>query len=83
MQIREHLKYNILFSKYQSAYRKFFSTESALVKLTNDLRLNLDRTKALFILDLISQLPLTLSIMNYFFRFLEQVWISNVKCLGY
>ena len=47
MQMREHLEKNSLFSKYQSAYRKF-STETALNKVTNDLLLNLDRTKSIF-----------------------------------
>ena len=37
-----------LFSKYQSACRKFFSSETALVKVTNCLRLNLERTKSSF-----------------------------------
>ena len=48
MQIRENLENNSLFSKYQSPYRKFFPTETALVKVTNDLLLNLDRRKSLF-----------------------------------
>ena len=46
--MREHLEKNSLLSKYQSAYRKFFSTKTALAKVTNDLLLNLDRTKSTF-----------------------------------
>ena len=66
MQMREHLEKNSFFSKYQSAYRKFFPTETALVKVTNNLLLNLDRAKSTLYL---TKLPLTLSIMNYFFQF--------------
>ena len=38
----------IVFSKYQSAYKKF-STETVLVKVMDDLLLNLDRTKSTYI----------------------------------
>ena len=48
----EPLEKNNLFSKYQSAYRKFFSTETPLVTVTNDLLLNLDRTKSTFYIGL-------------------------------
>ena len=54
--MREHLEKNSLLSKNQSAYRKFFSTETALAKFTNDLLLNLDRTKRTF------YIPLDLSV---------------------
>ena len=52
MQMREHLEKKSLFSKYQSAYRKFFSTEAALVKVINDLLLNLNKTKCTFYIGL-------------------------------
>ena len=48
MQMREHLEKNSLLSKCQSANRKVFSTETALIKVTNDLLLNLDSTKNTF-----------------------------------
>ena len=38
--------------KYLRAYRKFFSTETALVKVTNDLPLNLDQTESTFYIEL-------------------------------
>ena len=52
IQMHEHLEKNSLLSKYQSAYMKFFSTETALAKVTNDLLLNLDRTKSNFYIGL-------------------------------
>ena len=52
MQMREHLVKNRLFSKYQSPYRKFFPTETALVKVKNDLLLTLDSTKSTFYFEL-------------------------------
>jgi Reverse transcriptase (RNA-dependent DNA polymerase) len=36
-QLLTHLKHHCLFAKFQSAYRKCFSTETALIKGTNDL----------------------------------------------
>ena len=50
--MREHLEKNSLLNKYRSAYRKFFSTETALAKATNDLLLTLDRTKSTFYIGL-------------------------------
>ena len=50
MQMRELLEKNSVYSKYQSAYRQFFSTDKA--KVTNDLLLNLDRTKSAFYIGL-------------------------------
>ena len=52
IQMREHLEKNSLLSKYQIAYRKFFSPKTALAKVTNDLPLNLDRTKSTFYIGL-------------------------------
>ena len=48
MQMREHLEKNSLFSKYQSAYRKLISTETAPFKVTKGLLLNLDWRKSTF-----------------------------------
>ena len=71
--MREHIEKNVLFSKYQRAYRKFFATDLARVKVTNDLLLNLDKTKS----------TVTLSIMKYLFRFLKQIRFSKIKCLAF
>ena len=53
-QINEHIMLNGLENVYQSAYRKSHSTESALLKLKNDIHLNLAEGKptALVLLDL-------------------------------
>ena len=52
--IRSHLKRNDLSNQYQSAYKKFQSTETALLKVENDIILNMDegRVTALTLLDL-------------------------------
>ena len=52
MRIREHLEKYSPFSKYQSMYGNFFSAETALVKVTNDLLLNLDKRKGTFYIGL-------------------------------
>ena len=53
-QLTEHLLNNSLFEPHQSAYRKFHNTETALVKITNDLLLSADERKVsvLALLDL-------------------------------
>ena len=53
-QLTEHLLENSLFESHQSAYRKFHNTETALVKITNDLLLSADERKVsiLALLDL-------------------------------
>ena len=53
-QITEHLSKNGLFEIHQSAYRKCHNTETALVKITNDLLLSADSKKVsvLALLDL-------------------------------
>ena len=52
--IRSHLERNDLSNQYQSAYKKFHSTETALLKVENDIIFNMDegRVTALTLLDL-------------------------------
>ena len=76
MQICEHLEKYSLFSKNENAYGKFFSTETVLVKVTNDLLLNLDRTLSTFYIGLDLSAAFDTLGMNYFFQLLEQVWVS-------
>ena len=42
-QLHEHLTSNNLYPIFQSAYMAYHSTETALLKLQNDLLLNMDR----------------------------------------
>ena len=53
-QLNDHLLLNSLFEPHQSAYRKLHNTETALVKITNDLLLSADDKKVsiLALLDL-------------------------------
>ena len=53
-QIRSHLERNDLSNQYQSAYKKIHSSETALLKVENDIILNMDegRVTALTLLDL-------------------------------
>ena len=39
VQLIEHLKINKLYDKFQSAYRTYYSTETALLRVKNDLLL--------------------------------------------
>ncbi len=54
--IEEHLKSNNLHEVHQSAYRKFHSTETALIKVQNDIQLSVDQKNAtaLVLLDLLA-----------------------------
>ncbi len=54
LQIVDHLEANNLMDIFQSAYRKFHSTETALLKVQNDIRMHLDTsdTVILVLLDL-------------------------------
>ena len=54
LQLNEHLNKNDLFEQHQSAYRKCHNTETALVKITNDLLLSADNkdVSILVLLDL-------------------------------
>ena len=53
-QIQQHLCQNSLFPSMQSAYRQFHSTETALLRIKNDLLMAMDRQKVtlLILLDL-------------------------------
>lgn len=42
LQINEHLRINNLLPDYISAYREMFSTETALIKVVNDILINMD-----------------------------------------
>ena len=55
-QIQQHLSQNLLLPSLQSAYRQFHSTETALLKIKNDLLMAMDRQKVtlLILLDLSS-----------------------------
>ena len=53
-QLKSHLNQNALANNDQSAYRKFHSTETALLKMSNDLHSTMDKKEvaALTLLDL-------------------------------
>ena len=42
MQFKQHLVINNLYTKTQSAYRAYYSTETALLRVSNDINLALD-----------------------------------------
>ena len=49
IQLREHIVQNNLAEKCQSAYRKHHSTETALLKIFNDILLNLDKRQIVYL----------------------------------
>ncbi len=53
-QLIEHLKINNLYDKFQSAYRTFYSTETALLRVKNDILNTMDSRNVtmLLLLDL-------------------------------
>ena len=51
-QLTEYLNVNNLFPKWQSAYRQYHSTETALVRLANDLLLSVDQGKMAILVSL-------------------------------
>ena len=48
-QLLHHLDENELFNKFQSAYRRFHSCETAMTKITNDIFENMDRNANTFL----------------------------------
>ena len=48
VQLTDHLESNALFCDFHSAFRKFYSTENALLKVTNDMLLSLELKKSTF-----------------------------------
>lgn len=42
IQLNQHLLVNDLYSTFQSAYRRYHSTETAMLRITNDINLALD-----------------------------------------
>ena len=54
VRFEDHLRKNNLHEKWQSAYKKFHSTETALLRVTNDILLDMDKNKCvlLVLLDL-------------------------------
>ena len=49
-QLLHHLDSNMLFNKFQSAYRRFHSCETAMAKITNDMLINLDNGSNTFLI---------------------------------
>lgn len=49
-QLKHYLVHNNLFDKFQSAYRKFHSTETLLMRLHDDILYNLDQNRCTFLL---------------------------------
>ena len=50
LQLNDHLSTNNLFETYQSAYRRLHSTETALLKVQNDILIALDNKQAVVLL---------------------------------
>ena len=50
LQLNHHLSTNNLFETYQSAYRRLHSTETALLKVQNDILIALDNKQAVVLL---------------------------------
>ena len=50
VQLIEHLKENNLYDEFQSAYRQFYSTETALLRARNDILMEMDKQKVVLLL---------------------------------
>ena len=50
LQLIEHLKENDLYDEFQSAYRQFHSTETALLRARNDILMEMDEHKVVLLL---------------------------------
>ena len=79
-QLRTHLDQNCLLDPEQSAYRRFHSTESCLLKTINDLYVELDQGKYLLVIGLdLSAAFDTLDFAN-FGKILEERFKITGKC---
>ena len=72
--IRSHLERHDLSNQYQSAYKKFHSTETALLKVENDIILNMDEGRVT---------PLTLLYLSAAFDTLNHSSITNLLSTWY
>ena len=65
-QLIEHVTNNCLDEIMQSAYKEFHSTETALVKVFNDIAIDIDRNRAVILLLLDLSAAFIRSITQYF-----------------
>ena len=76
IQLNKHIVKNDLENAYQSAYRTGHSTETALLKLKNDIQLNLAENKATAVILLTCPLPLI--------QLISCLWLTDWQLgLGY
>ena len=77
-QIIQYIDFNKLNERYQSAYRAFHSTETALLKVHNDIAWSIDAGKSVILVTLDLSAALTLLITTYSFRDCQLVMGSLV-----